>query len=51
MESELSSAAEQMFMRFDAFRSKVAAEEENAKRAFERFDRFMKKSESESADQ
>ena len=51
MESELSSAAEQMFMRFDAFRNKVAAEEENAKRSFERFDLFMKKSESESADQ
>lgn len=51
VENELGSAAERMFMRFDAFRSKVATEDENAKQAFERFDQFMKKSETQSADQ
>ena len=38
-----------MLMRFDAFRRKFATEEENAKRVFERFDQFMKKSDSKSA--
>jgi hypothetical protein len=45
VESGLGSAAEQMFMRFDAFRNKASEEEGNAQKAFERFDAFLKSSE------
>lgn len=41
VEAAIGSAADEMFKRFDAFRSKVATEEENAKAAFERFDVFL----------
>ena len=44
VERGLGSAAENMFMRFDAFRNKVSEEEDNAKKAFERFDAFLKSS-------